>query len=278
MTQADYTPEVERLAGLIAASRRLVVFTGAGVSTESGIPDFRGPDGVWSRFNPADFTFQKFLTSPETRRLSWQRFRTNPAHHAQPNPAHLAIAELERLGKLDCVITQNVDNLHQKAGNSEHRVIELHGTLKWVICLECGLRYPSQEVRQWLEEGVDIPLCRECGGLLKSATISFGQAMPERETAEAERRSRLCDLFLVVGSSLVVYPAAFMPVYAMESGAKLAIINLQPTPLDHQAEVVIRAPAGEVLPRVVSRVKHLLGEPPPHQPKPEACGGKHADH
>lgn len=245
-----------KLARLIAASQRLVVFTGAGISTESGIPDFRGPDGIWTKFNPADFTFQQFLTSPETRRMSWQRFRANPAHDAQPNPGHYAIAELERLGKLDCVITQNVDNLHQKAGSSI--VIELHGTLKWVNCLECGHRYASQEVRLWLEDGETVPTCRECGGLLKSATVAFGQAMPERETAEAGRRSRGCDLFLVVGSSLVVYPAAFMPVYALEAGAKLAIVNLQPTPLDHRADVVLRAQAGEALPHVVSEVKRLL--------------------
>ncbi|MBI2916460.1 MAG: NAD-dependent deacylase [Chloroflexi bacterium] len=248
--------EIQELARLIAACQHLVVFTGAGVSTESGIPDFRGPDGIWTKFNSSDFTFQKFLTSPETRRTSWQRFRANPAHDAQPNPAHHAIAELERLGKLDCVITQNVDNLHEKAGNTH--VIELHGTLKWVICLECGHRYASREVRLWLEDGETVPTCRECGGLLKSATVSFGQPMPERETAEAERRSRRCDLFLVVGSSLVVYPAAFMPVYALEAGAKLAIVNLQPTPLDQRADVVLHAQAGEALPHVVSEVKRLL--------------------
>lgn len=253
-------PQIQKLARLVAASQRLVAFTGAGVSTESGIPDFRGPDGIWTKFNPADFTFQKFLTSPETRRMSWQRFRANPTHDARPNAAHYAIAELERLGKLDCVITQNVDNLHEKAGNST--VIELHGTLSWVVCLECGKRYPSQEVRVWLEDGETVPTCRQCGGLLKSATVSFGQAMPKRETAEAERRSRRCDLFLVVGSSLVVYPAAFMPVYALQSGAKLAIVNLQPTPLDYRADVLLHAQAGEALPHVVSEVKRLLAAPP----------------
>ena len=188
--------------------------------------------------------------------MSWERFRANPAHDAQPNPAHYALAELGRLGKLDCIITQNVDNLHQKAGSSH--VIELHGTIKWGICLECGLRYPSEEVRRWLEDGEAIPTCRECRGLLKSATVSFGQAMPVRETAEAERRSRLGDLFLVVGSSLVVYPAAFMPAYALEAGARLAIVNLQPTPLDQRAEVTLRAQAGQVLPQVVAQVKRLM--------------------
>ncbi len=247
---------IEKLAQLIVDSRRLVAFTGAGISTESGIPDFRGPDGIWTKFNPADFTFQKFLTSPETRQMSWQRFRTNPAHDAQPNPGHFALAELGRLGKLDCIITQNVDNLHESAGCTH--VIELHGTMKWVICLECGQRYPSQEVRGWLEDGETVPACRKCGGLLKSATVSFGQAMPQKETAEAERRSRLCDVFLVVGSSLVVYPAAFMPAYALEAGAKLAIVNLQPTPLDQRADVVLHAQAGETLPQVVAEVKRLL--------------------
>lgn len=248
-----------KIANMIVAAKRVVVFTGAGISTELGIPDFRGPNGVWTKFNPEDFTFQKFLTNPETRRLSWQRFKDSRMLEAQPNAAHQAVAELEKSGKLDCVITQNVDNLHQRAGNSEDKVIELHGTVKWVICLNCGKRYPSEEIRRWLERGVEIPLCDSCGGLLKTATISFGQAMPVKETQEAEHRSRSCDFFLTIGSSLVVYPAAFMPIYAVEAGAKLAIINMSPTPLDDHAQVVVCAKAGEVMARVMALVKEKLG-------------------
>jgi NAD-dependent deacetylase len=252
---------IERIAELILQSRRVVVFTGAGVSTESGIPDFRSPGGIWTRYNPSDFTFQKFISDPEARKKAWGLYRELWQRNAQPNPAHYAIAELEKLGKLDCVITQNIDFLHQKAGNSEQNVIELHGTIRWVICLDCGKRYPFEEIKQRLDRGEESPSCGECGGMLKTATISFGQAMPVREMREAEHHSRNCDLFIVVGSSLVVYPAAYMPVYALESGAKLVIINATPTSLDPQAEVVVHARAGEVLPRVVDRVKRRMQSP-----------------
>ena len=250
---------IDEIAELILQAKRVVVFTGAGISTESGIPDFRSPGGIWTKYNPEDFTYQKFLTSQETRRLTWQRFREIPWTRVQPNAAHLAVAELGKLGKLDCVITQNVDGLHQRAGNAEDRVIELHGTMRWVACLDCGKRYPMEEIAGWLERGVEIPRCDACNGLLKSATISFGQAMPVRETQEAEVRSRNCDLCIVIGSSLVVYPAAYMPMYALQSGAKLVIINQGETPMDGSAHVRVGAKAGEVMPRVVERVKARMG-------------------
>lgn len=261
---------IDRVADLIYEARRVVVFTGAGVSTESGIPDFRSPGGVWTRENPDDWTFQRFLSDPETRKRSWKRWRGNRRIDAQPNPAHYAIAELEKLGKLDCVITQNVDGLHQKAGNSGTRVLELHGSARYVLCLQCAKRFPREEIEGWLDSGVEIPLCNECGGLLKSATISFGQAMPERETAEAGYRSRNCDLFIVVGSSLVVYPAAYMPIYALESGAKLVLINLMETPLDDSAHIRIWGKAGDILPKIVERLKERMGLEQAHTTRGEA--------
>jgi NAD-dependent deacetylase len=255
MTETARDEVITAIAELIVKAKRVIVFTGAGISTESGIPDFRSPGGVWTKYKPEDFTYQKFISSPETRRLTWQRFRDIPWTSVQPNAAHLAVAELERLGKIDCVITQNIDGLHQEAGNAPESVIELHGTTRWVMCLECGKRWPREEIEGWLERGVEIPLCDACGGLMKSATISFGQAMPVRETQEAETRARRCDLCIVIGSSLVVYPAAYMPVYAVESGAKLVIINRDPTPLDHAATVVVNASAGDTMTRVLAQVK-----------------------
>jgi NAD-dependent deacetylase len=178
--------------------------------------------------------------------------------NAKPNPGHYAIAELHRLGRLDCVITQNIDDLHQKSGIPEEKVIELHGTLKWVICLECGQRYPREQIQLRLESGVKAPRCDACGGITKPATIAFGQAMPERETREAEARAAACDLFLVAGSSLVVYPAAQMPLIAKSNGAKLVIINLTPTPHDHYADVVIQGKTGPAMSQIAEQVKARL--------------------
>ncbi|MCL4367612.1 MAG: NAD-dependent deacylase [Actinobacteria bacterium] len=249
------------VADWITAAGRVVVFTGAGVSTESGIPDFRGPGGIWSRYSP--ITFQEFLADPEARRESWRRSKEGYAQFAaaQPNAAHLAIAELERLDKLDCVITQNVDNLHQRAGSTH--VIELHGNNQWVACLGCGKRYPRSEIQAWLEEGIEIPACEECGGILKSTTVAFGQPMPEAETREAEARSRTCDVFIVVGSSLVVYPAAYMPRYAKERGARVVLINASETDFDHRADAVFHQRAGDVLPMLVDIVRARLSPIPP---------------
>jgi NAD-dependent deacetylase len=249
--------QIDAAADMIIQSKKLVVFTGAGMSTESGISDFRSPGGVWSRFDPSEFTFQKFLSSEESRGKYWE-FSTSSWGEmaaAQPNPGHHAIAELDSIGKLDCVITQNIDGLHQRSGIPEEKVIELHGTARWVSCLECGQRYPREQIQDRLRGGIKVPRCDSCGGIMKPATISFGQAMPERETREAENRAATCDLFLVAGSSLVVYPAAQMPLIAKDSGARLIIINLTPTPHDPHADIVIHDKTGPALSQIIDQVK-----------------------
>jgi NAD-dependent deacetylase len=252
---------IQSLANLIAESQRIVVFTGAGVSTESGIPDFRGPDGLWTKVDPEDFTYQRFVGDRETRRRIWHMHENTGFRFddAEPNLAHHCIAELEKLGRLDCIITQNVDGLHQKAGNSEERVLELHGNMQWVKCIGCGVRHPASEVRSWIESGVEVPECAQCGGILKPDAVFFGEAMPQRVTAEAQRRSLACDLCIVIGSTLVVYPAALMPEYAHRSGAKLVIINEGRTELDHLAQIRIEERAGKVMSRVIALLKEKLG-------------------
>ncbi len=251
--------EIEQLANLIINSKKIVVFTGAGVSTESGIPDFRSPGGVWSKYDPEEFTYQKFLSSPEARRTHWKMLtEIGITTEAEPNPAHYAIAELHRLGKLDCVITQNVDNLHQKAGVPEDKVFELHGNMQRAICLSCHRRFPFKEVLQRLREGTEVPDCPNCHGILKPDAVFFGEALPQEVLMEATRRSRNCDLFVVIGSTLVVYPAAYMPSYAREAGAKLAIINLTSTPLDRHATIVIQGKAGETMSKVVEKVRNKI--------------------
>jgi len=252
--------QIEAAANMIAQSKKLVVFTGAGLSTESGISDFRSPGGVWSRFDPNELTFQKFLASEEGREKYWE-FSTSSWGEmaaAQPNPGHYAIAKLDSLGKLDRVITQNIDGLHQRSGVPEEKVIELHGTARWVSCLECGQRYPREQIEERIKGGIKVPRCDSCGGIMKPATISFGQAMPERETRQAEAKAAACDLFLVAGSSLVVYPAAQMPLIAKESGARLIIVNLTPTPHDPYADIAIHDQTGPALSQIIDRVKAYL--------------------
>jgi NAD-dependent deacetylase len=248
--------EIERLAQLIIESKKTIVFTGAGVSTESGIPDFRGPGGVWSRYDPEDFTIQRFLSSPTARKVLWKMSaESGLLTEAEPNPAHYAITQLHQLGKLDCVITQNVDNLHQKAGVPEDKVFELHGNTRWAVCLSCRGHFPMLEVLQKMREGVEVPDCPDCQGILKPAAVLFGEALPQETLREATCHSQNCDLFIVIGSTLVVYPAAYMPTYAREAGARLAIVNLTPTPLDSYATVVIYGEAGKIMPRVMERVR-----------------------
>ncbi len=249
---------IGHLAEMILASKHLVVFTGAGVSTESGIPDFRSPNGIWARYDPDEFSYQNFIASAEGRRKYWRLGRELYAaiRDAEPNPAHLAIAELERLGLLDAVITQNIDNLHQKAGVSPERVIELHGNATRARCLSCGRPYSRDEIQVRLENGEALPACvPPCNGIIKPTTVLFGEAMPVRETLEAERRARTADIFLVVGSSLVVFPAAMMPLYAKEAGAQLAIVNLEPTQYDDRADILIRGKAGEVMDQVIRLIQ-----------------------
>jgi NAD-dependent deacetylase len=248
--------EIERLAQLIAESKKIVVFTGAGISTESGIPDFRSPGGIWSRYDPEDFTIQKFLSSPAARKTIWKMsLEGSLLTEAEPNLAHYAIAELYQLGKLDCVITQNIDNLHQKAGVSEDKVFELHGNTEWVVCLNCHRRFPMPEVLQRIREGTEVPDCPDCQGILKPDAVFFGEALPQETLQEAIRHAQNCDLFIVIGSTLIVYPAAYIPTYAREAGARLAIVNLTATPFDHYAEVVIRGKAGEIMSKVMEKVR-----------------------
>ena len=253
---------IGKIADLILSSKQIVVFTGAGVSTESGIPDFRSPGGIWSRYDPAEATYQRFVSSAETRKAHWKIYQSGlfGGEDTKPNPAHHAIAELWEMGKLESVITQNVDNLHQKAGVPAEKVVELHGNMRWVKCLSCGKRTPMPEVLKRVEEGVEEPHCEDCQGILKPEGVFFGEPLPEKALREATYYSQNCDLFIVIGSTLVVYPAAYMPSYAVQSGAKLVIINLSPTPLDSQANILIQAKAGEAMSRVMERVREKLGK------------------
>jgi NAD-dependent deacetylase len=238
---------IPRLAALLAASRRIVVFTGAGMSTESGIPDFRSPGGIWSRMKPIDF--HRFMHNEDARREAWQRTFSGTAGWvgAKPNEGHFAIARLVDTGKVGHVITQNVDNLHQDAGVPAQQVIELHGNAGYATCLICGLRHELADLRDpFLEQGT-LPTCRACGGIVKSATISFGQPMPVEAMRRAEAASRACDLFIVLGSSLGVHPAAALPIVAKSNGAALVIINREPTHMDGRADLVLHAEIGAVL-------------------------------
>ena len=252
--------KIDAISDIIVKSNKIVVFTGAGISTESGVSDFRSPGGIWDRFDPDELSFPNFLASEASREKYWDFYRQlwPTMVEAKPNRGHYAIAELYQMGKLDCLITQNIDGLHQKSGIPEEVVIELHGTMQWVVCLECGKRYQREQIQSRLESGEKVPKCDACHGIMKPATISFGQAMPERETREAEKRAASCDLLLAAGSSLVVYPAAQMPLIAKDNGAKLVIINLTPTPHDGYADIVINEKTGEVLPQIVDRVKAKL--------------------
>jgi len=246
------------VAAFVLEAKRVVVFTGAGISTESGIPDFRSPGGIWTKFNPDDFTIQKFMSSEKTRRLQWQILAEGSLlKDAEPNQAHHAVAELEKLGKLTCVITQNIDNLHQKAGNSPDKVFELHGNMKFVRCMGCDSRFPVDDILQRLDKE-EIPDCHFCHGILKPDAVFFGEALPQKTLNDAIHHSRHCDLFIAIGSTLVVYPAAYMPMYAVESGAKLVIINLSPTPMDSKASALISAKAGETMGKIVEKVRSQL--------------------
>jgi NAD-dependent deacetylase len=250
----------EKVAELIVGAKKIVVFTGAGVSTESGIPDFRSPGGIWSRFDPDDFTYQKFVADPEARKKQWRMIgEGHLTHLAEPNAAHYAITELYKMGRLDCVITQNVDNLHQKAGVPAEMVFELHGNLQQAICLDCGKVYPFERIKARVDEGEEIPDCEECHGMLKPNAVLFGEALPQDVLEEASRRSSSCDLFIVIGSTLVVYPAAYMPIYAHQAGARLVIINLSTTPMDGEASVLITAKAGEAMSKVIDKLKEKTG-------------------
>ena len=250
----------EEVARLILEAEKVSVFTGAGVSTESGIPDFRSPGGIWSRYDPEDFTIQRFVADKEARKRNWEVRKELVSADYQPNPAHHAIRELEELGKLSCVITQNIDGLHHAAGNTEEKIIELHGTIKFAKCMDCNDRLLLTDVLERFDKGETDPHCKKCGGLLKAATVAFGEAMPQDKMRRAELCSRECDLFIVIGSSLVVYPAASMPIIAKQAGAKLVIINFAPTNMDSQADVVIHEKAGPVMEAIMEKVRERIAQ------------------
>ncbi|GAA4067689.1 SIR2 family NAD-dependent protein deacylase [Actinomadura miaoliensis] len=234
-------------------AQAITVLSGAGISTDSGIPDFRGPQGVWTK-NPeaaAQSTIGAYLADPEVRRQAWRSRRDHPAWHAQPNAAHEALVRLERAGRLRAIVTQNIDGLHQRAGSAPDRVIEIHGTMREAECLSCGLRTPMPQVLARVEAGEDDPPCPDCGGIQKSATISFGQALDPDVLDAAVEAARSCDLFLAVGTSLTVQPAAGLCLEAVERGARFVIVNAEPTPYDPVADAVLRRPVGDTLPRLV---------------------------
>ncbi len=244
--------DIERLASVLAGARRVVAFTGAGISTESGIPDFRSPGGVWDRNKPIEF--RDFMVSADARRETWRRgLETYPVvAAARPNAAHRALVDLERCGALTAVVTQNIDGLHLQAGHAPDRVIELHGNAHGVQCLSCDTWYPRPEIHDRVLTGDLEPVCACCDGILKPTTVSFGQPMPREPLRRAETEVRQCDLVLVVGSSLVVNPAAGIPRLGLMAGAKVAIVNATPTPLDELATLVVRGRAGEILPAAVA--------------------------
>lgn len=241
----------DELKRLIERSKRAVVFTGAGISTESGIPDFRSPGGVWTKYSV--IYFDEFVRSRDKRVEAWTRLFDGRAtlKNAQPNAGHRAVARLVERGKVSDVITQNIDGLHQAAGVPANQVIEVHGNATYAKCLECGARHEFDDIEPTFKATKEPPVCVACGGIVKSATISFGQAMPEEEMERAAEASLGCDLFLAIGSSLVVYPAAGLPIAAKRNGAKLVILNRDPTELDHMADLVINAEIGPTLAKVV---------------------------
>jgi len=241
------TDSVNELRQLLDSARRVVVFTGAGISTESGIPDFRSPGGVWSRMQP--IYFQEFVASEDKRREAWSRRFDNRDGWvgAEPNRGHFAVAQLVHSGKASAVITQNVDNLHQVSGVPEERVIELHGNATYAKCLSCHVRIELPQVEQQFRATGTVAPCASCGGIIKSATISFGQQMPALPMQRAEAETALCDLFVVLGSSLSVFPAAEFPLRAKRNGAQLVIVNRDPTQMDEIADLVIHAGIGDTL-------------------------------
>jgi len=264
MERASPSDPVDSARRLVVRSSRVVVLTGAGVSTGSGIPDFRGPEGVWTKDPGAErlSTLDAYLGDADVRRRAWQSRLRSPAWHAEPNPGHLALVDLERQGRLDLLVTQNIDGLHQLAGNDAARIVEIHGTMREVACMSCGARAPAASALERVSAGEEDPPCLECGGILKSATISFGQSLVPDDLRRAEAAARGCDLLLAAGTSLGVYPAAGLLPLAATTGAALVIVNAEPTPFDGLADVVVRGSTTQALPAIAS------GLPPVAAPVP----------
>jgi NAD-dependent deacetylase len=245
--------DVDSVRSWIDEASSIVVLTGAGISTDSGIPDFRGPNGVWTK-NPAaekTATLQHYVADPDVRRTAWRNRLTHPARQAQPNAGHLALVTLERRGKLLALLTQNVDGLHLLAGTSPDLLVEVHGNIREVQCLQCGEHAPMERALDRVRAGEEDPPCRTCGGILKSATISFGQSLVAEDLERADAVARSCDLLLAVGTTLAVYPIANVVPVAKSSGARVVIVNGEPTDMDHLADAVLRQSISEVLPMIV---------------------------
>ena len=254
---ADENERTERLLatvrGWIDAARCLVALTGAGISTDSGIPDFRGPRGVWTRNPEAEkmATIQHYVADPEVRKRAWQSRLESWSRRPTPNAGHRALVELEKRGRLDTLITQNVDGLHVAAGSSPERVVEIHGTTREVVCLDCGARAPMERALERVEAGETDPPCRSCGGILKSATISFGQSLVPEDLSRAQQAARRCDFMLAVGSTLSVFPIAGVVPLAKEAGARVVIVNAEATAMDDLADAIFRGSISTILPRLV---------------------------
>jgi NAD-dependent deacetylase len=244
---------IERAQELIAGADQVTVLTGAGISTDSGIPDFRGPNGVWTKNPGAEktATLEHYLADPDVRRQAWRNRLESPAWHAEPNAGHHALVALERTGKLHTLVTQNIDELHQRAGSDPARVVEIHGNMRRVVCMSCGETAPMERALERVRAGEDDPPCRSCGGILKSATISFGQNLVPEDLARAEHAATEADVLLAVGTTLTVYPAAGMVPIALANGGRLVIVNAEPTPFDEQADAVVRRSISEALPLIV---------------------------
>jgi NAD-dependent deacetylase len=244
---------IDEVRGWLDESRRVVVLTGAGISTDSGIPDFRGPNGVWTRNHGAErmATLQTYMSDPEVRRQSWRNRLEHPAWAAEPNPGHRALVELQARGILDTLVTQNIDGLHQAAGIDPESVVEIHGTMHEVVCMSCDERAPMQRALDRVRAGEDDPPCRTCGGILKSATISFGQNLVPEDLQRAAEAAERADFLLAVGTTLGVYPAANLVPMARMAGARVVIVNGEPTEMDHLADAVLRGSIGDLLPTLV---------------------------
>lgn len=247
---------IQTVRGWIDSARRIVALTGAGISTDSGIPDFRGPQGLWTRNPKAEkmSDIRHYVADREVRKAAWQARLSSPAWSATPNAGHLALAGLERRQKLHALVTQNIDGLHQRAGNSSERVIEVHGTLHSVVCLECGWKGPMLETLERVRAGEEDPPCRTCNGMLKSDTISFGQSLVPEVIDRAMTAAAETDLLLTVGTSLQVYPVAAAVPLAKEAGARVVLLNAQPTPFDGIADAVLRGSISEILPQICGSV------------------------
>jgi len=251
---------ISRVASHLHDADVVVTLTGAGVSTASGIPDFRGPEGLWTREPEAQrlVTIDSYIGDVDVRREAWRRRAAGSTWQPEPNPAHEALADLERLERLMTLVTQNVDGLHQAAGSSPGRVIEIHGSARDAICLDCGRQQPMGRVLDRVRAGEDDPRCEDCGGILKSATVSFGQSLDPALLQRAHDATMGADVFLAVGSSLLVHPVALLPRTALEAGAMLVLINAEPTPYDDRADVLLRADAGTALTGIVEELRSLM--------------------